>query len=189
MHFTMELKRSVMIGIISLSFILVIISTLFFISTIRDARQFDPIELESMTKEQIIQEIYTRHTTQGGMYYYLIPIIAFFSMGIGAIIYYTLTGELIKKDEAIVYNAEIILKLLNAQERKVVQKIISFNGRIAQVEITYLEGFTKVKAHRIIESLVAKGIVTKETKGKMRMITLHPELYTMLSATKRNDKH
>jgi uncharacterized membrane protein len=43
-----------------------------------------------------------------------------------------------------------------------------------------MEGFSKVKAHRVVISLANKGIVTKETYGKMRMIKMNDEFYEVL---------
>jgi hypothetical protein len=48
------------------------------------------------------------------------------------------------------------------------------------MEITYMEGFTKVKSHRIIEGLVQKGILFKEKMGKMRLIKMNKEFYEIL---------
>jgi len=54
------------------------------------------------------------------------------------------------------------------------------NGKLQQIEITYMEGYTKVKAHRIIENLVQKGILTKEKLGKMRLIKMNKDFYEIL---------
>ncbi|MEM4756328.1 MAG: hypothetical protein QW594_04310 [Candidatus Woesearchaeota archaeon] len=43
-------------------------------------------------------------------------------------------------------------------------------GKVQQIEITYLQGFTKVKAHRILEKLLQRGVITKETLGKVNLI-------------------
>jgi uncharacterized membrane protein len=43
-----------------------------------------------------------------------------------------------------------------------------------------MEGFTKVRAHRIVEALVSKGILQKEKLGKMRIIRMNNEFYEIL---------
>ncbi len=176
----MKKKKLIITALIIASFILLIISVVFFIIKTRDARQIDPLELESMTKEEIIQSIYDRHEKGNNQFYYFIPIFAFFGLGVGALIYYLFEGDIEKKQETIKQNYEIIFNLLNPDERKVLKKIVENSGKIQQIEITYMEGFTKVKAHRIIESLVQKGILTKETLGKMRLIRMNQELYEIL---------
>ena len=78
------------------------------------------------------------------------------------------------------YNTDVILKLLNPQERKVIKKIVDEGGKIQQMEITYMEGFTKVKSHLILDSLEKKGILYKEKLGKMRLVKMNDEFYEIL---------
>ena len=85
-----------------------------------------------------------------------------------------------KKEKILIQNTQVIMQLLEHEERKVIKKIVENNGKIQQIEITYMEGFTKVRAHRIIESLVQKGILSKEKLGKMRLIKMNPDLYQIL---------
>jgi uncharacterized membrane protein len=174
----MSKKKAIIASLIITSFILLIISIIFFMNKLHEARQLDPLELELMQKEQILQQIYEKQTQTP--FYYFIPIFSFFGIAVGALIYYILTGDLEKKDKAIKYNTDVILKLLQIDERKAITKIVENNGKISQSEITYMEGFTKVKAHRVVESLVKKGIVSKESLGKMRLIKMHDEFYDVL---------
>lgn len=173
-------KKHLIVGLIILSFILLITSALFYISIIRSERDIDPLEMESKTKEQIIQYVYEKQANGHLPFYYIIPVFAFFGLAIGALIYYIMNEDIEKKQKTIEYNTEVILKLVNPEERRVIKKIVENEGKIQQVEITYMEGYTKVKAHRIIESLVQKGIITKEALGKMRMIRMNDEFYNFL---------
>lgn len=173
-------KKHMIIGLIIMSFVLLIVSVIFYINNTRLERQIDPIELESKTKEQIIQYVYDKQAKGHTPFYYFIPIFAFFGIAIGALIYYLMNENLEKKQKTIEYNTEVILKLLNPEERKVIRKIVENNGKLQQMEITYMEGFTKVRAHRIIESLAAKGILVKEKLGKMRLIKMNNEFYDIL---------
>ena len=173
-------KKHVIVGLIILSFILLITSSLFYIQILREERQIDPLELESKSKEQIIQYVYEKQAKGHLPFYYIIPIFAFFGIAIGALIYYIMNEDLEKKQKTIEYNTEVILKLVNPEERKVIKKIVENNGKIQQIEITYMEGYTKVKAHRVVESLVEKGIITKESLGKMRMLKMNEEFYNFL---------
>lgn len=173
-------KKNLIVGLIILSFVLLITSSLLYISKARSERQIDPLEIEAMDKEEIIQYIYEKQSLGHLPFYYIIPVFAFFGILVGAFIYYIMNEDLEKKQKTIEYNTEVILKLLNPEERKVMRKIVDNNGKIQQVEITYMEGYTKVKAHRIVESLVRKGILQKESLGKMRMITMNNEFYEIL---------
>lgn len=176
----MDKKRALIGILVALSFILLIISVIMYIEASKDIRRLDPLELESMSKEDIIQNIYDRQAKGNISFYYFIPMFAFFGIAVGALMYYLFAGELERKQEVIKNNSEVILKLLAPEERKVIQKLVEGGGKAQQSEITYMEGYTKVKAHRIIESLVKKGIVEKEALGKMRLIKLKNEFYEVL---------
>jgi uncharacterized membrane protein len=173
-------KKHIIAGLIILSFALLILSSVLYISKVRSERQIDPLELESKTQEQIIQYIYEKQADGHLPLYYIIPMFSFFGIIIGALVYYVMNENLEKKQKTIEYNTDVILKLLNPDERKVIRKIVENDSKIQQVEITYMEGFTKVKAHRVVESLVNKGLLTKETLGKMRMIRMNKEFYEIL---------
>lgn len=173
-------KKLLIIGLIAISFILLVGSVIFYIDKVRELRKIDPLELEDMAKEDIIQSIYERQAKESTPFYYFIPIFAFFGLVVGALIYYILYGDLEKKDKLIKYNTDVILHLLNPEERRVIKKIVENEGKVQQLEITYMEGYTKVKAHRIIESLAQKGIIQKEKLGKMRLIRMNKEFYELL---------
>ncbi|HOI18507.1 MAG TPA: hypothetical protein PLX15_01440 [Candidatus Woesearchaeota archaeon] len=176
----MKLKKIMIIGVIILSFMIVILGFLFYIEQSKINKRLNPLELEIMTKEQIIQMVYLRQEKTSSPMYYFIPIFSFFGLGIGATLYYVLSSNIEKKDKLIKHNSDVILKLLNNDERRVIKKIVENNGKVQQLEITYMQGFSKVKAHRIVESLVNKDIVTKEALGKIRLIRLDKELYDIL---------
>ncbi len=65
-----------------------------------------------------------------------------------------------------------ILKLLNPNERKVIEKIIENKGNALQSEISRMEGMTKLKAHRAVKELASKGIIKVEQYGKTNQLIL-----------------
>ena len=69
-----------------------------------------------------------------------------------------------------------ILKLLNSNEKKVVEKIIENKGSALQSEISRMEGMTKLKAHRAVKELERKGIVKLEQYGKTNRIILAKDI-------------
>ncbi|MFA6073629.1 MAG: hypothetical protein WC758_05940 [Candidatus Woesearchaeota archaeon] len=180
----MKKKSTIIASLIFISFILLVISSVFYIQKLRDAKQLDPLTLEEQTKEEIIQSIYERHAQGNSTFYFVIPLFGFFGVVVGASIYFILNQDLEKKDKTIKYNTEVILKLLSPEEKKIVGKLLENDGKLQQAEITYMEGFTKVKAHRITETLVKKGIATKESLGKVRLIRLNSDLYNILKKDK-----
>jgi len=178
-------KRIIIAGLVIASFILLIASIIFFMNKLHEVRQLDPLELELMQKEEILQQIYEKQNQTP--FYYFIPIFSFFGIVIGTLIYYILAGDIEKKEKIIHHNTDIILKLLQPEERKAINKLVENHGKVQQAEITYMEGFTKVKAHRVVESLVKKGIVQKEIMGKMRLIKMNDEFYNVLKKEKEWD--
>ncbi|NTV24228.1 MAG: hypothetical protein HGA85_07735 [Nanoarchaeota archaeon] len=173
-------KKIFITGLIVISFILLVISVIFFLNNMREERQIDPAELEIMTKEQILEYVYTKQGEAHTPFFYFIPIFGFFGIVIGTLIYYIMSGDIEKKEVILKHNSGLILKLLDPEERRVVNKLVENEGKLQQLEITYMDGFTKVKAHRTIESLVNKGIMEKDKLGKTRLIRLNKELYGML---------
>lgn len=176
----MAKKKHLIIALIVVSFILLVASVIFYIDRTRELRRLDPLELESMLREDIIQYIYERQAKETTPFYYFIPIFSFFGLVIGALIYYLLSEDIEKKDHLIKYNTGVVLQLLGPEERKIIKKIVDEGGKLHQSEITYMEGYTKVKAHRIIDALAQKGIVQKEKLGKMRLIRMNREFYELL---------
>ncbi|MGV8168451.1 MAG: helix-turn-helix transcriptional regulator [Candidatus Nanoarchaeia archaeon] len=172
-------KKTAIAGLIIIGFLLLLASVIFFIEKSKEFRRLDPLELESMSKEDIVQTIYD-HQAKTTPYYIFIPIFGFFGVVVGASVYFVLNQDLEKKDKTLKHNTNVVLKLLSAEERKVINKLLENNGKVHQSEITYMEGFTKVRAHRIVEILVKKGIVKKETLGKARLITLESDIYEVL---------
>lgn len=176
-------NKTAIAGLIILGFLLLVTSIVFYVEKTRDQRRIDPLDLESMTKEDIIQTIYERQA-ESTPFYYFIPIFGFFGVVVGASVYFVLSSDLEKKDKTLTNNTAVVLKLLSAEERKVVNKILDNNGKLHQSEITYMDGYTKVKSHRIVETLLKKGIVKKEILGKARLITLENDLYEVLKKGK-----
>ena len=82
----------------------------------------------------------------------------------------------IKKEDLKINNNSSILKLLNANEKKVVDKIIENKGSALQSEISRMEGMTKLKTHRAVKELGRKGIVKLEQYGKTNKIILTTDI-------------
>jgi predicted transcriptional regulator len=86
-----------------------------------------------------------------------------------------LTNNIKKDDININYlsnNNSVIFKLLNSNERKVIQKLIEKNGEMLQSEITQMQGMTKLKAHRAVKEMQKKGILNIEHHGKTNKLII-----------------
>ncbi len=75
---------------------------------------------------------------------------------------------------------DIVLKFLNNNERRVVQKLIEKNGSTLQSDINRMEGMTKLKTHRAVKDLKMKGIIKIENYGKTNRIILNKEFRNYL---------
>jgi len=85
-----------------------------------------------------------------------------------------------KKENSKTNNNGSILKLLNLNEKKVVEKIIENNGSALQSEIGRMDGMTKLKVHRAVKELEGKGIVKLEQYGKTNRIILAKDIKDIL---------
>jgi preprotein translocase subunit YajC len=77
-------------------------------------------------------------------------------------------------------NKNTILKLLNFNEKKVLESLIKANGETLQSEISRIEGMNKLKTHRAIRDLELKGVIKTENYGKTRRIILSKDIKNIL---------
>jgi uncharacterized membrane protein len=77
-------------------------------------------------------------------------------------------------------NKNTILKLLNLNERKVLERLIERKGEILQSEISQTEGMNKLKTHRAIRNLELKGVIKTESYGKTKRIFLSKDIKDIL---------
>lgn len=112
----------------------------------------------------------------------LMIFLAFIGMFVGAATYYLMTEQVEKKENSNKKNVEIILKFLSHDERKVLTKLLNQNGRAMQYELSRLEGFTRLKAHRVVSKLEGEGIIKVEKIGKVNSIRLVEEVMEALSS-------
>ena len=67
---------------------------------------------------------------------------------------------------------DVALKLLEHDEKRVVEAIMGAGGSILQKDISYNLEISRVKTHRILVKLINRGIVTAEKQYNTNMITL-----------------
>ena len=74
----------------------------------------------------------------------------------------------------------IVLKLLNGNQRKVLERLVENEGAALQSEIGRMEGMTRLKTHRAIKDLENKGIIRTENFGKTNRILLTEDFKEIL---------
>ena len=85
-----------------------------------------------------------------------------------------------EKNTKEIINKDAILKFLNFNERKVLEKLIKKKGEVLQSEISNMDGMNKLKTHRAIKNLEMKGVITTENKGKTKQIILSKDIKNIL---------
>ncbi len=95
-----------------------------------------------------------------------------FLLGIGiSYLYFERKIEAPAKDRS-----AVVLSFLPPGERRIIAKLIEKKGEVLQSEISRIEGIGKVKAHRIVDKLIRRGILEKEQVGKTNIIRLKKEV-------------
>ncbi|MFA5930681.1 MAG: winged helix-turn-helix transcriptional regulator [archaeon] len=75
---------------------------------------------------------------------------------------------------------EVILRFLDFNERKILEKLFETNGSTTQSEISRMEDMTKLRAHRAVKDLELKGIIKTQPYGKTNRIFLTREIKELL---------
>jgi uncharacterized membrane protein len=77
----------------------------------------------------------------------------------------------------------VILNLLNVNEKKVVKRLLEQNGNLLQSEISKIENMGRVKTHRTVKDLELKGIINTEKYGNTNRIYLTNSVKKMLQSS------
>ncbi|MEM7821431.1 MAG: hypothetical protein QXX38_01280 [Candidatus Aenigmatarchaeota archaeon] len=97
----------------------------------------------------------------------LIPTLSSLGIFVGSIVYYLLIPRI---EERGVEKAEFWLDILKEDEREVLKEIFKNKGKVLQSKISSKMG--KVKTFRVIDRLIKRGIIEKESYGKTNIIKL-----------------
>ena len=148
----------------------------------RSALSLKPDDIDTMTTEEVKATLEEFQGLSAPIHiFYLIPITSFVGILIGMFVYYMLAEKVKQQDKYLKHNTGIILKLLSGHERKVIENLLNNGGKSNQYELSHLPGMNKFKAHRILDNLQKKGIVTKTRVGKVNRVLLDKELMDVLN--------
>ena len=67
---------------------------------------------------------------------------------------------------------DVALRLLEPDERRVVEALSAAGGSMLQKDISYNLGFSRVKTHRVLVKLLRRGVVTAEKQYNTNRIEL-----------------
>ncbi len=72
---------------------------------------------------------------------------------------------------------EMLLRILEEDEAKVVRRLLKEKGKAAQAQITKELGNDRVKAHRILKKLEEKKVILIDRAGKSNSVRLRKDLF------------
>jgi uncharacterized membrane protein len=67
---------------------------------------------------------------------------------------------------------DVVLRLLETDERRVIEALLEAGGSLLQKDISWKTGFSRVKTHRILVRLLRRDVVTSEKYYNTNRITL-----------------
>ncbi len=102
--------------------------------------------------------------------------IALLGIAVGAFVFYLSLGMVESKQKELASSTSLLLKFLSDDEREVVSLLISQNGRAYQSEVARLPGMSRIQAHRVVQKLLSRGLVTVRRAGRINQLELAPEL-------------
>lgn len=76
---------------------------------------------------------------------------------------------------------ELVARLLDSKEMTIIDRLIDQPKGILQTEVVKMPGMTKLKAHRTVERLRQKGVITVQKVGKTNLIKLDNRTRSILS--------
>lgn len=99
--------------------------------------------------------------------------IAVLGLLFGSISHIIFNRDLEKSKETLNETIELLMNLLNYEDKKIITYLKDNNGVSTQYELTKISGLTKLKVHRSIEKLERNNILRKEKLGKINKIYLN----------------
>lgn len=178
-------NKSIITGMIIFgAFILLVISLTFMLSIQHEEKtkqQYSIQDFENQSRQEIIENLMASKPAERTFkVYYFLPFVSFFSLILGAVIFYLMSSKIENTNEKLKKNTKIVLRFLSNDEKKVVEKLIDNQGRVSQSKLSYLPGLNKVKSHRLLKNLEQKGVISKEKLGKINEIILNKDIYDVL---------
>ena len=156
-------KRIIVLGFLVVSVFTFLVAVLVFVYALYSNGQSVPAFLEPFLTYHI-------------QFMVLMGLFGVFS---GLIAFKLLSSTLEKQEKIVKTNIQIIYKFLGSEEREILDLLLSKGGMTTQSEISHLPGMTRLKAHRVVQKLEARGIIHVEKNGKLNLIRLVEELQNL----------
>lgn len=99
---------------------------------------------------------------------------------VGIIIAQMFSWEIEKKEKDTLHILGVVLLFLNREEREVIHFLVKSEGSTSQSEIARLPHMNRVKAHRTLQKLQERDILTVIPHGKVRKVILKENIFSLL---------
>lgn len=110
----------------------------------------------------------------------IIILLSFFGMFVGSLTYYFISEKYEKKITKMHKNANLTLRFLEGEEKKIMQVLLNNKGKTTQSKISKETEISRVKIFRSLKKLENKKIILKKPSGMTNIIELEPELRKIL---------
>ncbi|MBS3061070.1 MAG: hypothetical protein J4215_00645 [Candidatus Diapherotrites archaeon] len=114
----------------------------------------------------------------------MVPVFILAGIVIGAAVFFFMSSRLDTQQKDLKKVTDALVQFLGKDEKLVVQKLLENDGKVLQAEVSHIEGIGKLKSHRIIQRLMDRGVIERETYGKTNIIKLNPGLKDTLLSKK-----
>ncbi len=153
-------REGILIAVVILSaFVFFLFAVVFSFQTTLESKVMSPL-VSPLIKYQV---------------YFIISLGAL-GIAVGATVFYFMSQRVDSRQHAAKKSADVILRFLSPDEQHVVKALMEKQGTLLQSELSRSHGLSKVKAHRVVARLVAKGIVALQEHGKTNRISLDAEI-------------
>lgn len=107
---------------------------------------------------------------------YMILILSSLGLFIGSLSSYILVSKNLRYKKEKNKNIKSSLRFLEEEERKIVEELIKSEGELMQANFEQKTGMHRVKVHRVINKLINKKIIEKQSNGKVKRIVLSKDI-------------
>src|SRR3989344_4252533 len=156
----MDNRKKVMFGIVVVSLFIFLVTVLVFVYALSS---------EGLEVPPLFSPFLEYHL-------HFMVIMGLFGVLSGLIMYNILSSTLEKQRKLVKTNVDILMKFLGSDEKELIRKLIEKGGMTTQSEIAKLQGMSRLKAHRIVKKLEARGIIIVDNHGKINLIRIVDEL-------------
>jgi len=156
----MDNRRKIVLALVVVSVFIFLVTVLVFVYALYSQGQQVPVMLQPFMEYHI----------------QFMVLMGAFGLFSGLVVYNILNATIEKQKKLVQANTDIIMKFLTPEDREVIRLLIAKDGMTTQSEIARLPRMSRLKAHRIVKKLEARGIVHVEKYGKINLVRMVDEL-------------